>query len=184
MNESTAAATAPKQETAWEKAKRFKKQLAKKTMSVPIKIMESDLYDWNPTARSVLICIAYSQRTNEDAYFPEDCPYEKDDMLGWCDMSQWRIALRVGISQSQVSKYINRFEEDQVLDVRRWEDSNKAKHDMYRIVESTVDAHQRPEQSETVERPPRSNRDYKAYENRGAFKKGKDDRRANMEEKL
>lgn len=45
-----------------------------------------------------------------------------------------------------------------------------------------LDAFQRPSQEPDVERPPRSKRDYKDYENNGAFKKGHDNRRANMEE--
>ena len=81
---------------------RLKKSVAKKENSLVIQIMESDLYDRNPGRRFLLVAIAYSQRTNEKAYAPPDCPY-KDDMLGWCDMSQWKLALRVGKSDSQIN---------------------------------------------------------------------------------
>ena len=141
-------------ETQQEKLARLKKSVAKKKNSLVIQIMESDWYDFNPGARFLLVAIAYSQRTNEDAYVPPDCPY-KDDMLGWCDMSQWKLALRVGKSESQTFKDIKRFRKDGVLQARGWTDDNGIDHLMYRIVPEVIAEHQRPEQKRTVSRPPR-----------------------------
>ncbi len=40
------------------RAKELKKKFAKKNMSLPILIMESDFWDWNPTKRMLLLVIA------------------------------------------------------------------------------------------------------------------------------
>jgi hypothetical protein len=140
-----------------EQVAKLKKKLAKKDDSLVIQIMESDLYDYNPGARMLLLVIAFGQRTNEDAYLPEDMPdkYKEDKCLGWCDMSQWRLALRVGKSESQVNKDIQMFRRDGVVQARGWTDDNKADHLMYRIVEAVVKEHKRPSQKKDVERKPR-----------------------------
>ncbi len=83
-------------ETKQEKLARLKKSVAKKENSLVVQVMESDWYDHNPGRRFVLLAITYSLRTNEDAW---STARYKDDMLGWCDMSQWKIGLRVGKSQ-------------------------------------------------------------------------------------
>jgi hypothetical protein len=144
-------------ETKQEKLARLKKAHAKKENSLFIQIMESDLYDWNAGARMLLLVIAYSQRTNPDAYIPDDMPdYMKEDKcLGWCDMSQWRLALRCGKSESQINRDIQMFRKDGVVQARGWKDENKADHLMYRIVEEVVKEHKRPEQKKDVERPNR-----------------------------
>lgn len=163
IEETEAAVREP--ETKQEKLARLKKSVAKKENSLVIQIMESDLYDRNPGARFLLVAIAYSQRTNENAYVPPDCPY-KDDMLGWCDLSQWKLALRVGKSDSQVFRDIKRFRADGVVQARGWTDDNGTDHLMYRIVPEVVREHQRPAQKKTVERPSR----YKSKApNRGRF---------------
>lgn len=154
----------------------MKKAMAKKDMSISIKIQQSDLYDWSPGQRYLLDTVSRLQVNDLEAYYPEDSPY-LGDQVGWCWMAQWRLALRVGLSESQVQKDIQRFEDDGVIEVREWEDSNNARHAEYRVIESVIDARQRPEQKRGVGRPKRSKRDYKAYENNGAFKKGKDKRR-------
>lgn len=165
-----------------EKTAKFRKALAKKESSLSIKIMESDLYDWNTTARFLLVVIAQTQVTNEDAYVPEDMPDEfKNDILGWSWMSQWRFALRIGKSESQVQRLIERFEQDGVIQVRQWEDDNHTLHNLYRVVESVVEAHQRPGQKKDVERPPRyANKN----SNRGRFSSENQPRRAGAEEIL
>ena len=156
-----------------------RKQFGKQDKSLPILIQESDLYDWNHTARMILLVIALGQRTNEDAYVPEDMPDSyKDDMLGWCDMSQWRLSIRVGVTEDWVQKLLRRFREEGVIERRTWEDDNHTNHAMYRVIEKTVKDHQRPSQKPDVERPPR----YKTkHTTPGAFKKGYDMRRANQE---
>jgi hypothetical protein len=137
-----------------EQLKRLKKQFGKK--SLPIRIMESSLYDWSPGTRLTLLVIALGTRTNDEAWLPEDMPDEmKEDALGWCYFSQWRMALRGGKSESQIHRDIIRFEKDGVIEVERWRDSNNVNHDRYRIVESVIDENQRPEQKPTVARPNR-----------------------------
>lgn len=154
----------------------MKKALAKKEMSLSIRIQESDLYDWCPGQRYLLDTIARLQVNDLEAYYPEDSPYN-GEQIGWCWMAQWRLALRVGLTEGQIQKDLQKFEDDGVIEVREWEDSNRARHAEYRVIESVVDDRQRPEQKRNVERPKRSKRDYKAYKNNGAFKKGKDRRR-------
>ena len=128
--------------------------------------MESDLYDWNPGARMLLLVLALGTRTSLEAHFPEDCPFTKEECIGWCDQAQWRLMLRVGKSECQIHKDILMFEKGGVIEIRRWRDSNKCNHDMYKINVDVVNQHQRPKQKPDVERPPR----YKTKNsNRGRF---------------
>jgi len=102
-----------------EKAARLRKQINDKEMSLVIKIMESDLYDWSPTARLLLVTLAYSQVQDEDAYFPEDCPEPYySDRIGWNWMSQWRLSLRVGVTVRQIQRWLDRMEKDGVILIR------------------------------------------------------------------
>jgi hypothetical protein len=161
-------AVAKQLETSKEKVQRILKARAKKDNSLIIKIQESDLYDWDTTARLTLLVIAFGQRTNEDAYVPEDMPdVLKADILGWCDMAQWRIALRVGKSEVQIQRIIQRMEKQNVIEVRTWEDDNHASHNLYRIIEKTVNARQRPAQKPDVERGKRYKKPRGA--NKGSF---------------
>jgi hypothetical protein len=145
------------------------------------KIVESSLYDWNPTARFLLSQIAIL-RMDEDSNYPEDAPEScKADKKDWCWMSQHGLALRLGVHESTVHKLIKRFRKDDTIFYREWVDDHGTPHAEYKINEAKLDANQRPSQNRGVERPKRSNRDYKAYENKGAFKKGRDNRRANMD---
>jgi hypothetical protein len=144
------------EETKQEKLARLKKAHAKKENSLPIQIMESDLYDYNPGARMLLLVLALGTRTNEDAYVPEDMPERyKNDMLGWCEMAQWRLALRVGKSESQIHKDIQTFRKDGVVQGRGWTDDNGVDHMMYRVVNDVVADRKRPEQKKDVVRPNR-----------------------------
>jgi hypothetical protein len=159
------------EETPKEKAARLKKAHAKKNGSLPIQLMESDLYDWNPGARYLLMIIALGLRTNENAYIPDDMPdeYKADKCLGWCDMSQGRLAVRCGKSESQVQKDIAMFRKDGVVQARCWIDSNKAQHLMYRIVGDVVKDHKRP--SQDANDPLRPRRYKTPNSNRGHFSK-------------
>jgi hypothetical protein len=128
----------------------------KKKRSLPIQIMESDWYDYNAGARLVLLIIALGQRSNPDARVPDDMPENmKADMLGWCDMTQARIALRAGKSESQVHKDIQMFRKDGVVQARGWEDENHIDHLMYRIVPEVIREHKRPSQTSDAGRPSR-----------------------------
>ncbi len=157
-----------------EQLEKLKKAAKKKSRSLPIQIMESDLYDHQPGVQMTLMVLALGTRTNEDAYVPPDCPY-KDDMIGWCNMAQWRIALRAKKSESQVQRDIRQFRDDGVVQARGWEDDNHVEHLMYRIVPEVIKEHQRPSQTEDVKRPGR----YKSKNsNRGHFSKKNQPERA------
>jgi hypothetical protein len=155
--------------------------------SLPRKIVESELYDGKPTARFLLNQIAVMSMKDENANYPEDAPkYYPDgvtpwEKTGWCWLSQHTLALRVGLlSERQVIRLIDQFKEAGVVLTREWIDDHMTPHTEYKVVESVVDAFQRPSQKRGVDRPVRAKRDYKAYENKGGFKKGYDARRANM----
>jgi hypothetical protein len=124
--------------------------------SLARKITDSDLYDWNATARFLLTQIAVLAMPNEDASYPDDAPDRcKNDKTGWCWMSQKRLALKIGKSLSTVEKLIAQFRKDGVINYRDWRDDNKTLHAEYRIVEEVLDAHQRPSQRYDDERPSR-----------------------------
>jgi hypothetical protein len=144
---------------------------AEKEMSVPIMLMESDLYDWNPGARVVLLVIALARRRKEleEGKYPDMPAVYRNDMIGWCNLAQWRIALRAGKSESQVQRDIKMFIKDGVIEPRRWEDDNGTKHAMYKINEDVVKDHQRPAQKKNVERPSRYKEPHKPRQHKGLF---------------
>lgn len=163
-----------------EKVKAIRKAQNKASSSTVIQAWQSDLYDYNPGVRATLIAIAFLQMNDEDSNYPEDAPKAlRDDRVGWCWASQKFLAARVGKSERQVRRDIARFQRDGVIEVRQWRDSNKALHDEYHVLEDVVQAHQRPEDKDAT-RPKRSSRDYSAYENKGAFRKGDDPRRGGL----
>jgi hypothetical protein len=162
----------PKQETKKELIARLKKQAglskAKAEGSLIIQIQNSELYDWNPTKRMTLIVIAFGQRTNEKAYVPDDMPDDlKKDMIGWCDMAQWRLAQRVGITEDRMCVVLGEMETDKTIFVRSWRDSNNADHNMYKVNESMIRQTQRPEHKRDAKRPPRYKK--KRGANKGSF---------------
>ena len=166
-----------------EKIKAIIKAAGKEEKSLARRIAESSLYDWNSTARFLLTQIAVLSMSDKDDNYPDDAPPEfKEDKIGWCWMSQFKLCLRVGKSESQIHRLLKRFKADGVILVRTWLDDHNTPHDEYKIVESVVDAFQRPNQNRGVERPAHSKRNYEGYDNKGAFKKGHDNRRANMVE--
>lgn len=138
--------------------KKLKKKFGKKSLA--IRLQESDLYEYNPAANMLLMVICLGQRREkenyDDTWVQEDCPKTAEELVGWCDMAQWRLALRSKMSESQVHKYLKRFEDDGVIEIDGWTSPTTGmEHRMYRIVEAVVDEHQRPEQSRAVKRPSR-----------------------------
>ena len=156
------------QETAKEKAKRLLKERGLEKKSLPIRVMESELFDWNSTARMILLVIALGYRTNEDAYTPADMPDEmKADLLGWCYFAQWRIAQRVGKTEKHIQRVISAMEKMSIIIIEEWTDSNNAKHNRYKIVEDMIDTNQRPSHRRDTKRPRRSG--VKRSANKGSF---------------
>jgi hypothetical protein len=160
-------------ETKAERLARLKKAAGISDKSLTIMIQESDLYDWDSSARLLLLVLHLGTRgkaTNadgEEKWVQEDCPWSAEDMVGWCDMAQWRLALRVGISEDRIQKILARFENDKVIRMETWDDSNCAHHNRYQIIEATIRANQRPEQKRDVPRKPRYN--VKRGANAGSF---------------
>jgi hypothetical protein len=139
--------------------------------SLRIAILESDLWDWNPTKRLLLLVLQLGTRTEKEDYsktfVQEDCPKTAEELVGWCDMAQWRLALRVGCTEKYIQELLIEFEKEGVINIDRWDDNNGVHHDMYRIVEDVVRDRQRPEQKKGVERPPRYK--VKRGANKGSF---------------
>jgi hypothetical protein len=129
--------------------------------SLPRKIVESELYDTKPTARFLLNQIAVMAMKNEEANYPEDAPKFYPDGVtpwektGWCWLSQHKLGLRVGITEGQVLRLVKDFREKGIILQRKWYDDHGTPHGEYKIVESVVDAFQRPSQNYGVERPKR-----------------------------
>jgi hypothetical protein len=151
----------PKQETPAQKSARLKKQLGldKKPDSLMKMLMESDLYDYKPGRFAALLVLAHGLRVEKEDYsntwIQEDCPYTAEEMVGWCDFAQWRLALRAKKSESQIQKDIKQFKKDGVIEIRHWEDSNGADHNAYKFNVDVVKDHKRPAQKPDVERPGR-----------------------------
>jgi len=126
----------------------------KKRMSLPIMIDESDWYDFNSGARYLLSIIARGQRNNEKAWLPDGLPaeYKADKCIGWCDMSQSRLAARRGCSEKQVQQDIAMFRRDGVVQARGWVDPvTKTPHLMYRVVPEVIKERKRPVQEAEYE---------------------------------
>jgi hypothetical protein len=151
-------------------------------LSLDIKIMESDLYDWNPLKRFLLCIIARGQRKNKKAYIPPDMPPElQDDIIGWCDQAQWRLAQRLGKDTDYTNEVLRDLENDETINVRTWRDKYGVLHNQYRVKDAVVEARQRPEHKEFAERPPR----YKVPRtgNKGSFSSSNQPRRVKKESK-
>ena len=112
--------------------------------SLARKICESSLYDGQPVARFLLNQLAVLAM-DEDSTYPDESPY-KDDKEGWCWMAQWKMSLRLGTDDEgrTMRRWIERFQEDGVIQYRDWYDENGTPHAEYKVVESVVDAFQRP----------------------------------------
>jgi hypothetical protein len=79
-----------------ERIQELKKAAGIEEHSLARKITDSDLYDWNATARFLLTQIAVLAM-KEDSDYPDDAPQKfKDDKVGWCWMSQKKLALKIG----------------------------------------------------------------------------------------
>lgn len=132
-------------------------------------IAESDLYDFKATARALLTAIALMTMSDVDDPYPEDAPeaYKGKNKLGWCWLSQWKLGLRVGISESQINRLISMFIDDGVLEPRYWHDEFGVLHAEYKINKKVLMAHQRPSQTKNVKRPKRYSGERQA--NKGSF---------------
>jgi hypothetical protein len=131
------------------------KKFTKKEKSLPILIMESELCEWDVTARMTLLVLALGARSKPDAWLQPDCPWTGEEMLGWCDMAQWRLAQRVGTTEDNMQRVLTKLEKKGYIEIETWQDSNKAKHNRYRIVVEMVKDNQRPSHKRDTKRPSR-----------------------------
>jgi hypothetical protein len=130
-------------------------------------IVESSLYEWNATAR-FLLCEIAVMRMDEDSNYPKDAPEEyQADKVDWCWLSQGKLALRIGKSESQVQRLITKFREDGTILYRDWYDENMTHHAEYKVVGKVFAAFQRPNQDINQERPRRNKE--KRKPNAGSF---------------
>lgn len=154
---------------------RKRKARNREVFSEFIRIGESDLYDWEPTRRAVLMMIAFMQCNDEGAAakVSEHSPF-KGNYTGWCFASQKRLAFRIGCSERWVRDCIRRFQKDGVLKVRQRVDHMGYKHDEYSVDSEVVTAHQRGKAEEYLQQDrahaPRKGGNKTA--NKGSFKKG------------
>lgn len=131
------------------------KQLRKKAgieheKSLARKITDSSLYDGQPAARFLLVQLAVLAM-DEDSDYPEDAPLKyKADKVGWCWMGQVGLSLKIGTDSDgrTVRNWIERFRKDGVILYRDWYDDNGTHHAEYQVIESVVDAFQRPPKKE------------------------------------
>ena len=171
MKAATATQEETKQETSKEKAKRLMKEKGLVQKSLSVRIQECELFDWDTTARATLLVIGLGQRAPKDDYsttwVQEDCPWTAEEMVGYCDFAEWRIAQRVGKTERQIGRVIKKLEKRGVIHVDRWVDSNGASHNRYKVVEAVINDNQRPEHKRHAERPKRNTGERKG--NKGSF---------------
>lgn len=139
----------------------------KEDKHIIITVQEMEKYDWNPSMRFLLLILILGTRTDSEAWIQEDCPKSAAEMVGWCDMAQWRLAQRVGLTEDHVQGMLKQLEADGFIEIVVWTDSNNARHGMYRVIEDTIRANERPSHKSTTPRAPRYKEKRKA--NKGSF---------------
>src|SRR5579872_1528470 len=128
-----------------------------KPKSLSIKIKEISAYEWNPGMRLLLENLVDGMRREkedyDDTWVPESCPWTAEEMVGWCDMAQWRLAGRIGLTTDHTGKMLRQLEEDGWIRIETWNDPlTHTDHNRYQVIVEKVDANQRPEWSATMER--------------------------------
>ena len=130
-------------------------KFTKKEKTLPILIMESELCEWDSTARFTLVVLALGARSRPDGWLQPDCPWTGEEMLGWCDMAQWRLAQRVGTTEDNMQRVLSKLEKKGYIEIEAWEDSTHARHNRYRVIVEVVKDKQRPDHKRDTKRPPR-----------------------------
>lgn len=147
-----------------------KKHPTKKPKSLTIKIQEIEKYDWNPSMRYLLMVIHIGTRRSKEDYEDTWAPtgWTAEEMVGWCDMAQWRLAGRVGLTTDRICQMLKQLEEDGFIRIEGWRDEETGKlHCRYQIVPEMIEASQRPEWSPRMKRGPRNSKPRVA--NKGSF---------------
>jgi hypothetical protein len=152
--------TGTKQETKEQRLNRLKheareKSTLKEDKHILIAVQEIEKYDWHPAARLLLLILVMGTRNKADAWIQPDCRWTAEECVGWCDMSQWRLAQRTGLTERQVQRILDMFKADGAIERRHWRDSNGALHTQYRVNEEYIRLHERPSHKFNTPRPPR-----------------------------
>lgn len=74
-------------------------------------------------------------------------------MVGWCDMSQWRLAQRVGVTEDHMGRMLRTLESKGFIEKEGWTDPDTRKlHCRYRVVPEMIATNQRKEHSRRAAR--------------------------------
>jgi len=123
-----------------------KKHKTKKEKSLTIKIQETSLYPWNSSMRLLLLVLHHATRKPKEDYSDTWAPtgWTAEEMVGWCDMAQWQLAERVGVTEDHMGRMLRTLEEDEVIESQGWRDPETGKlHNRYRIIPEMIEANQR-----------------------------------------
>jgi hypothetical protein len=138
-------------------AKPKKSHPTKKPKGLLIQIQEMEAYDWNPAMRYLLFIIAFGTRKAKDDYEDTWAPtgWTPEEMVGWCDMAQWRLAQRVGLTEGRINQMLKQLEKEGFIEIEGWTDPDTGKlHCRYRVIPEKVEAEQRKgTQPESAARP-------------------------------
>lgn len=150
---------------------RIRKAKNRLVSSDVLRVYNSDLYDFQPVRRAILLAITFLQVKDEDVKVPEESPY-KGNYTGWCYASQKFLAFRAGTTEPVVYQTIKLFKKDDVVKERIWWDSMGYPHAEYHVVEDVVTAHQRPEGFMEHDRSKQPRRGGNEKANAASFKPG------------
>jgi hypothetical protein len=152
-----------------------KKHPTKKAKSLTIKLQEISAYEYNPSMRYLLMIIHLGTRREKDNYDNTWAPtgWTAEEMVGWCDFAQWKIAGRLGLTTDHTGRMLRQAEEDGWVDIEQWRDPDTRKwHARYRLIPEMVEANQRPEWSPKMKRGDRyAEGSRKGKTNAGSFSK-------------
>jgi DNA-binding MarR family transcriptional regulator len=129
-----------------EKAAKPKSHPTKKPKSLSIKVQEIERYDGNPSMRFLLLILVLATRREKDNYSDTWAPngWTAEEMVGWCDMAQWQLAERVGLTEGRIEKMLKQLEDHGFIRIEKWRDDDTGKlHCRYQVIEEMVDASQR-----------------------------------------
>lgn len=137
------------------KAKPKKSHPKKKTKGLLIQIQEMEAFDGNPTMRYLIFTIEFCKRKPKEDYDNTWAPtgWTAEEMVGWCDMAQWRLAQRVGVTEDHMGRMLRTLEEKGFIEIEGWRDPDDGKlHSRYRVIPEMIAANQRKEHSRRAAR--------------------------------
>jgi hypothetical protein len=131
-----------------ERVKKLRKKAGiGKPKSLSIKVQEMEKYDWNPAMRYLLLILVLGTRRAKEDYEDTWAPsgWTAEEMVGWCDMAQWRLAQRVGLTEDHINGMLKQLETDGCIRIEGWTDPDTGKlHCRYQAVPESIEAYGRP----------------------------------------